>query len=113
MSNLKIGKDSNIDKLINQTKVSVVKFGASWCGPCKMLAPVLEKLADDMADVTFVDVDVDDEEASTIVSEAKITSVPLIVVTKNGFPRERILGFRPEEEIIKVIKKVQETQYEK
>lgn len=109
MSNIKVGKDSNIDNLINQTKVSVVKFGASWCGPCKMIAPILEKLADEMADVTFIDVDIDDEEASWLVESAKVTSVPLIVIFKKGQPVERILGFRPEEELKKEIKKVQES----
>lgn len=107
MSNLVIGKDSNIDRLLNQTKITVVKFGATWCGPCKMLAPVLEKLAESMADVTFVDVDVDDDEASTIVEAAKITSVPLLVFYKKGEPVSKILGFRPEEEIIAEIKKIQ------
>lgn len=111
MSNLKIGKDSTIDKLINQTEITILKFGATWCGPCKMLAPILEKLADEMADITFIDIDVDDDEASTIVDEANISSVPLIVIFKNGKPVQRILGFRPEEEIIKEIKKVQSTKY--
>lgn len=108
MSNLKIGKDSNIDKLVNQTHISVVKFGASWCGPCKMLAPILEKLADEMADVTFIDVDVDDEEASTIVEGANISSVPLTLIFKKGKVVNKILGFRPEEELVKEIKKAQE-----
>lgn len=110
MSNLKIGKDSNIDKLINQTRVSVVKFGATWCGPCKMIAPVLEKLADEMADVTFIDIDVDDDEASSIVESSNVSSVPLIVIFKKGNPVKKMLGFRPEEEIVNEIKKAQEME---
>lgn len=110
MSNLKIGKDENIDKLINQTKISVIKFGATWCGPCKMMAPILEKVADDMADITFIDVDIDDDDAKTIVESAKITTVPLIVVFKNGEPVSKFVGFRPEEELINEIKKVQNSK---
>lgn len=109
MSNVKKGNDSNIDNLINQTRVTVVKFGATWCGPCRMIAPVLEKLAEEMADVTFVDVDVDDEASSTIVEASKVSSVPLIVIFKKGQPVQRILGFRPEEELKKEILKVQES----
>ncbi|RXY96975.1 thioredoxin [Malacoplasma penetrans] len=103
MSSIKIGKDSNIETLINQTNITVVKYGATWCGPCKMLAPVLEKLADEMGDVTFVDVDVDDDDAEMTVKSSEVSSVPLMVFYKNGQPVNRVLGFRPEEEIVRII----------
>lgn len=103
MSNLKIGKDKNIESLINQTNISVVKFGATWCGPCKMLAPVLEKLSEELIEVTFIDVDVDDEEAEITVKNSGVSSVPLMVFYKDGKIVNKILGFRPEEEIKKII----------
>ncbi|BAC43962.1 thioredoxin [Malacoplasma penetrans HF-2] len=103
MSSIKIGKDSNIETLINQTNITVVKYGATWCGPCKMLALVLEKLADEMGDVTFVDVDVDDDDAEMTVKSSEVSSVPLMVFYKNGQPVNRVLGFRPEEEIVRII----------
>ena len=104
MSNLKKGKDKNIESLINQTNISVVKFGATWCGPCKMLAPVLEKLSEELVEVTFIDVDVDDEEAEITVKNGEVSSVPLMVFYKEGKPVNKVLGFRPEEEIKKIIK---------
>ncbi|MDE5545450.1 MAG: thioredoxin family protein [Malacoplasma sp.] len=103
MSNLKIGKDKNIESLINQTNISVVKFGATWCGPCKMLAPVLEKLSEELIEVTFIDVDVDDEEAEITVKNSEVSSVPLMVFYKEGKVVNKVLGFRPEEEIKKII----------
>ncbi len=108
MSNLKKGNSSNVDKLINQTEISVLKFGATWCGPCKMLAPVLEKIAEEMADITFIDIDIDDEESATIVSASSVSSVPMMIFFKKGKPVSRILGFRPEEEIVKEIRKIQD-----
>ena len=106
-SSVKIGKDDNVETLINQTNISVVKFGATWCGPCKMLAPVLEKLADEMSDVTFIDIDVDDDDAEVTVSNAGVSSVPLMVFYKKGKPVEKVLGFRPEEEIVRIIEKLE------
>lgn len=103
MSSLVKGNDKNIESLVNQTKVSVVKFGATWCGPCKLLAPVLEKLSDEIANVTFVDVDVDDEDAEISVKNNNVSSVPLMVFYKEGQPVQKVLGFRPEEEIKKII----------
>lgn len=108
MSNLKIGKDSNIDSLINQSEISVVKFSATWCGPCRMFAPVIEKLSDKLAYITFVEIDVDDEEASSIVQSSSVSTVPLTVIYKNGEVKKRIVGFKPEEEMIKEIKEVEE-----
>lgn len=103
MSSLKIGNDSNIETLINQTSISVVKFGATWCGPCKLLAPVLEKLSDEIANVTFIDIDVDKEDSEITVKNNNISTVPLMIFYKDGEPVQKVLGFRPEEEIKKII----------
>ncbi|MCF0218094.1 MAG: thioredoxin family protein [Malacoplasma sp.] len=97
------GKDENIETLINQTKKSVLKFGATWCGPCKMLAPELEALADEMADVTFIDVDVDDENCEVTVKNNQISSVPCILFFKDGQIVDKIVGYRPKSEIKKII----------
>lgn len=103
MSNVKNGNDKNLDTLIEQTKITVVKFGATWCGPCKMIAPILEELADEFADINFVDVDIDDAEAENIVAKFNIQSVPTVVLFKEGKQVNQFLGFRPKEEIVKLI----------
>jgi thioredoxin 1 len=71
--------------------VTVKKFGAEWCGPCRALKPVLESLKQDFAGkATFVEYDVDNspEEAQ----QYKVTSIPLIVIEKDGVVIERFQG---------------------
>ncbi|MDE5553502.1 MAG: thioredoxin [Malacoplasma sp.] len=103
MSNLKKGNDKNLDLLIGQTKLTLVKFGATWCGPCKMIAPILEELADQYADINFVDVDIDDTEAEKITAKFNIQSVPTVILFKDGKQVNQFMGFRPKEEISKLL----------
>lgn len=75
--------------------VAVVDFSATWCGPCKMLAPVLEKVSESMGDlVDFYNVDVDD--APELASEYKVQSVPCLILMKSGEYVDQTVGFQPE-----------------
>ncbi len=75
---------------------AVVDFSASWCGPCKMLAPVFHGLAEESTGTdTFYSVDVDENRA--LAQEFNIYSVPTLVVLKNGKEVARSSGFRPKE----------------
>lgn len=75
---------------------SVVDFSATWCGPCQMLAPVLEEVSKDMKDkVNFFAVDVD--EAQDVCSELGIMSVPSIFIFKDGSKVAQTVGFQPKE----------------
>ncbi|OPJ57247.1 thioredoxin [Alkalithermobacter paradoxus] len=83
--------------------VAVVDFFAEWCGPCKMLAPVLDNLNEEMKDeVKFLKVDIDREMA--LAQRFNITSVPTMLVFKNGKVVDTIMGFRPKEMIQSQIK---------
>ncbi len=73
--------------------VAVVDFSATWCGPCKMLAPVIHELSDEMTDIPFFNVDVDDD--MDIAEKYGIQSVPTVIVLKNGEEAARSLGFKP------------------
>ena len=78
--------------------VAVVDFNATWCGPCRMLAPVLEDLSEKYADrVTFFSVDVD--EAPGLAMQYRVNSVPCLVLLKNGEFRDQSIGFRPEAQL--------------
>ena len=68
--------------------------GATWCGPCKMLAPVLEKVADKHPDVKVVKVDVD--QANALASSYGVMGVPTILVFKNGEIVNKAVGYRNE-----------------
>ena len=72
---------------------AVVDFSATWCGPCKMLSPVIHEIADEMTDVPFFNVDVDDD--MDIAEKYGIQSVPTVIVLKNGEEAARSLGFKP------------------
>lgn len=74
-------------------KISLVDFSASWCGPCKMLDPVLEKVADEMDEsVSFYHVDVDESPAES--SKFGIRGVPTMIVFHDGEEIDRMVGFR-------------------
>ena len=75
----------------------VVDFFATWCGPCKMLAPILEQLADEHADVTFYKVDVD--EAPALSAEWGVMSVPTVFIFENGVEKTHFIGAKPKAEI--------------
>lgn len=78
-------------------KVVIVDFFATWCGPCKMLTPVFEELSNSMTDVDFVKVDID--QSLRIAQEYNITSVPTMMIFKNGKPVDTIMGFVPKQNI--------------
>ncbi|CEH35886.1 thioredoxin [Romboutsia lituseburensis] len=81
----------------NSDKVVIVDFFATWCGPCKMLTPVFEELSNSMTDVDFVKVDID--QSLRIAQEYNITSVPTMMIFKNGKPVDTIMGFVPKQNI--------------
>lgn len=84
--------------------VSVVDFSATWCGPCKMLAPVLEEVSEEMGEqVDFYNVDVD--ENSSLAIEYGIVSVPALLVLKDGVKQDILIGFKPKEVLVEEIRR--------
>ncbi|WP_270942547.1 thioredoxin [Romboutsia lituseburensis] len=82
----------------------VVDFFATWCGPCKMLAPVFEELSSEMdGKATFLKVDVD--ECGDIAREYSISTIPTMIIFKNGEKQETMVGFLPKESIKSNIEK--------
>jgi len=84
--------------VINNNGVVLVDFFATWCGPCKMVAPVLDALSNEMeGKATIVKVDVD--QSGALAQQYNIMSVPTMIVFKNGKPVDTIMGFQPKESI--------------
>ena len=75
----------------------LIDFFATWCGPCKMLAPVLDSVASNHPDVKFVKVDVDKELQAT--REFRVTAMPTLVLVDNGAVANRSVGYMPVDEI--------------
>lgn len=80
----------------------VVDFSATWCGPCQMLAPVLEEVSEEMADIKFFQVDVD--ESVKLAMEYGISSVPALLVLEDGVKTNMLVGFQPKAPLMDAIK---------
>lgn len=105
MSKLEIGTDKNLDELTKQTAIAIVKFGATWCGPCKMIAPELEDIANNYGHITIVDVDIDNSDAEQIVAQYQVQMVPTVIFFLKGKEVERFVGYKPKDFILDIIKK--------
>lgn len=96
-------KDSSFEEAI-KSGVVVVDFWASWCGPCKMLGPVIEELSEDLRDkASFLKLNVDENPVTA--SAFKIASIPTVIVFKDGKVAENLVGFRPKAALSEVIGK--------
>lgn len=91
--------DANFEaEIMNSGKTCLVDFYAVWCGPCKMMSPIVDEIADEMPDVVVGKVDVD--EAEELAVKFGIMSIPTILVIKNGEVAETFIGVTPKENII-------------
>ena len=82
-----------------KSAVALVDFSATWCGPCRMLAPVVEALSEKLAGkVDVYNVDVDD--APALAMEYKVSSIPCLVLMKQGQFVDQSVGFRPEAQLL-------------
>ena len=99
-------KKSNFqEEVISADKLAIVDLYATWCNPCKALAPVLEELADKYADkIKVVKVNVDEEES--IAAKLGIASIPTVIFFKNGQTAASFVGLRSASEIEKMIEKL-------
>lgn len=99
-----IKTNAEFEALIKENNNVVIDFYATWCGPCKMLAPIFEQVAAEKENVTFVKVDVD--EANELANLFGITSIPTVVYIKNEKMALRELGFKPKTAILENIKTI-------
>ena len=99
-------KRSNFqEEVISADKLVLVDLYATWCAPCKALAPVLEELADKYADkIKVVKVNVDEEESIAV--KFGIASIPTVIFFKNGQTEASLVGLRTSSEIEKMIEKL-------
>ncbi len=94
---LKKLNSQNFESEIN-ANTTLVDFYADWCGPCKMIAPIVEEIANERDDITVGKVNVDDDGALAI--KYNVVSIPTLIVFKNGKEQSRIVGYRPKEAIL-------------
>jgi thioredoxin 1 len=97
--------NSNFEgEVLKSDKPVMVDFWASWCGPCKMIAPLVQELSEEFSSkIKFVKVNVDDN--PNISQKYRIASIPTLMLFNNGKVSETLVGFRPKQELKSVIEK--------
>ena len=85
------------EQLKQSTKPVVIDFHATWCGPCKILSPILEELQEEMEEVEFVKLDVD--QFPEISGANQVMGVPTVLIIKDGEEKDRFVGVQPKETI--------------
>ncbi|MDD4601325.1 Thioredoxin [bioreactor metagenome] len=93
------------EKVLSASQAVLVDFWAPWCGPCKMVGPEVEALANDYADKAVV-VKVNVDEQKSLASKYNVMSIPTLIVFKDGQEAKRIVGFRPKKELGAVLDSV-------
>ena len=95
----KIATNTSFDELLVDGKLVIVDFWATWCGPCRMLSPLLDEVEEEMADkVTVVKVNVDD--ADEIAMRFRIMSIPTLLFFKNGQIVDKTVGAMPKSVLV-------------
>ena len=101
MSVLKITNANFEAEVLNNDKPVLLDFWASWCGPCRMIAPVIDKLAEERPDVKFGKINVDEE--PQLAAQLGVVSLPTLVVMDGGAIVNMAVGARPKEMILEML----------
>ncbi|HEY5614565.1 MAG TPA: thioredoxin [Bacteroidota bacterium] len=98
MKPITITDDTFKKEVAESNTLTVVDFWAEWCGPCRMIAPILDELAGEYAgDVKFTKLNVDDNPETAMAFSVR--SIPTLLVFRNGKPVQRIVGYMPKDEL--------------
>lgn len=93
--------DNFKEEVLETSGLILIDCYADWCGPCKMMAPILEEIAEERQDVKVCKVNVDEQPA--IAQAFKVSSIPLLIVVKDGSIVQQSVGYQPKESVLKLL----------
>lgn len=101
MAALKITKDNFQTEVLEAKETVLVDFWASWCGPCKMIGPIIDQIADERTDIKVCKINVDEEQELAV--QFKVMSIPTLLVFKGGKVANQSLGAKPKAAILAML----------
>ena len=101
MNVLKITNKNFEEEVLNSDKPVIIDFYADWCGPCKMMSPIIDSIAEENKELKVGKINVD--EAQELAVKYNIMSIPTIIIFKNGNEHKKIVGVTSKENILKEI----------
>ncbi|MBE5038057.1 thioredoxin [Subdoligranulum sp. DSM 109015] len=101
MSAVHITKDNFNTEVLQSDRTVLLDFWASWCGPCRMVSPVVDEIADERSDILVGKVNVDEQRE--LAAQFGVMSIPTLVVLKNGKEVQRSVGARPKSQILAML----------
>ena len=101
MAALNITKQNFQEEVMNSDKKVLIDFWASWCGPCRMVSPVIEEIATERPDIKVCKVNVDEEQE--LAAAFQVMSIPALIVMENGKVVNQAVGARPKAQILSLL----------
>ena len=102
MAEVNITKNNFEEEVLKSDKPVLIDFWATWCGPCRMIAPVIEEIASERSDIKVGKVNVDDE--GELATAFGVSSIPTVVLVKDGKVVAQSVGYRPKEQLLEMLK---------
>ena len=101
MSVINITKNNFQEEVLNSDKPVLLDFWASWCGPCRMVSPIVDEIADERSDIKVGKINVDEE--PELAGQFNVMSIPTLIVIKNGKIANQVVGARPKDQILALL----------